>query len=215
MSWLQPREPCEEFHDFMCQVSLRPWRSAWPTIAEPSPLFVQLPQVVSPPAVEKRPCGSEPVRMSCSFGCSPRPLIGWPFSSSAVCLLMLTPSECRSSMLFATITPFALYQGPLPMRSRALTPRSPPGNQVLRYAFQLVCCDPAALASALQWASAPSSPPKLAPFPLPVLVTKNVMSCFSPPCCMAEHAANTRIPAATSAVRFISPPQERVVGRQL
>src|SRR5207253_11346798 len=35
------------------------FRSWWPTIAEPSPLFVQLPQVVSPPAVEKRPCGSE------------------------------------------------------------------------------------------------------------------------------------------------------------
>src|SRR5207248_4453899 len=92
------------------------------------------------------------------------------------------------------------------------TPASPPGRAVLRYAFQFVCFEPAALASALQCASAPSSPPRFAPFPLPVLVTKNVMSCFSPPCCMAEHAANARVAAATSAVRFISPPQERVVG---
>jgi hypothetical protein len=51
-SWLQPREPCEEFQEFMCLVSLRPVRSWWPTIADPSPLFVQFPQVVSPPAVE-------------------------------------------------------------------------------------------------------------------------------------------------------------------
>src|SRR5690242_6853827 len=174
----------------MCQVSFNPWRSWCPTIAEPSPLFVQLPQVVSPPAVEKRPDGSEPVRMSCSFGWSPRPLIGWPFSSSAVCLLMLACSECRSSRFFATITPFALYQGPLPMRSRALTPASPPGSAVLRYAFQLLCVDPAALASALQCASAPSSPPRFAPLPLPALVTKNVMSCL-PLSCRAAQAAST------------------------
>src|SRR6266446_909227 len=64
----------------MCRVSFNPCRSWWPTIAEPSPLLVQLPQVVSPPAVEKRPSGSEPVRISCSFGVSPRPLTASPFS---------------------------------------------------------------------------------------------------------------------------------------
>src|SRR5205085_8926825 len=106
-SWLQPREPCDEFHDFMCRVSFRPARSWCPTIAEPSPLLVQLPQVVSPPAVEYIPAGSEPVRMSCSFGVSPRPLIGWPFSSSAVCLLMLLLAECRSLTLRATMVPLA------------------------------------------------------------------------------------------------------------
>src|SRR6516162_1523533 len=42
-------------------------------MAEPSPLLVQLPQVVSPPAVENLPDGSEPVRMSCMFTASPRP----------------------------------------------------------------------------------------------------------------------------------------------
>src|SRR5438132_12649187 len=62
------------------------------------------------------------------------------------------------------------------MRSRALTPASPPGSAVLRYAFQFACFEPAALASALQCASAPSSPPRSAPLPLPTLVTKNVMS---------------------------------------
>src|SRR3954465_13123436 len=64
------------------------------------------------------------------------------------------------------------------MRSRALTPASPPGSQVLRYARQLACFEPAALASALQCASAPSRPPRSAPLPLPTLVTKNVMSAF-------------------------------------
>src|SRR4029079_16520238 len=88
--------------------------------------------------------------MSCSFGVSPRPLIGLPFSSSAVCLLMLTLSECRSLTFFATTTPCALRQGPLPMRSRAFTPGAPvapaPGV-ALTYAFQLPCLEPAALAS--------------------------------------------------------------------
>src|SRR5712692_9986149 len=175
-SWLQPREPCEEFQDFMCQVSFNPARSWWPTIAEPSPLFVQLPQVVSPPAVENIPAGSEPVRMSCMFGVSPRPLTIPPFSVRAVSLVILACSECRSATLFATTTPLAFFHGPLPTRSRAFTPASPAGSHVLRYACQFVCFEPAALASALQCASAPSRPPRSAPLPLPALVTKNVMS---------------------------------------
>src|SRR5581483_5977151 len=146
-------------------------------MAEPSPLFVQFPQVVSPPAVDNRPDGSDPVRMSCTFTGSPRPLIVSPFSESAVCLLMLTLSECRSSTLFATITPLALCHGPLPMRSRALTPASPPVSVVLRYARQLVSVEPAALASAAQCASAPSRPPRSAPLPFPTLETKNVIFC--------------------------------------
>src|SRR5262245_24659570 len=71
--------------------------------------------------------------------------------------------------------PLALYQGPLPIRSRAFTPASPPGSVVLRYARQLVRVEPAALASARQCASAPSSPPKSAPLPLLTLVTKKVI----------------------------------------
>src|SRR5215831_20726688 len=107
--------------------------------------------------------------------CSPRPLTVSPFSVSAVCFVMLTASECRSSTFFATMTPFTLYQGPLPIRSRAFTPGSPPGSVVLRYARQLVRVEPAALASERQCASAPSSPPKSAPLPLPTLVTKKVI----------------------------------------
>src|SRR5581483_7323029 len=134
LSWsgLQPREPCEEFHDFMCHVSFSPVMSEWPTMAEPSPLFVQLPQVVSPPAVENMPCGSEPVSMSCVLTGSPRPGTTSPFSVSAVALLILFLPECRSATFLAMTTPLAFFQGPLPMRSRALTPASPPGSVVLR-----------------------------------------------------------------------------------
>src|SRR5580765_8658818 len=159
----------------MWRVSFRPWRSWWPTIAEPSPLFVQLPQVVSPPAVEKYPAESEPVRISCSFGVSPRPLTISPFSVRAVCLVTLLCPECRSSTFLATTAPLAFCHGPLPMRLRASTPASPPGRDVLRYARQFAAFAPAALASAAQCASAPSRPPRSPPLPDPVLVTKNVM----------------------------------------
>src|SRR5689334_20752374 len=159
----------------MWRVSFRPCRSWWPTIAEPSALLVQLPQVVSPPAVEYMPCGSEPVRMSCVFGWSPRPFTFSPFSVSALSLLILLWLECRSDTLFATTTPLAFCHGPLPMRSRALTPAAPPGSVVLRYARQLVCVEPDAPARAAQCASAPSSPSRSAPLPLPTLVTKNVI----------------------------------------
>src|SRR3954467_9563737 len=86
------------------------------------------------------------------------------------------------------------------MRSRALTPASPPGSQVLRYAFQFACFEPAALASALQCASAPSSPPRSAPLPLPTLVTKNVMSCA---CTAVLHSAAS---AAAAIVAFMGAP---------
>ena len=61
------------------------------------------------------------------------------------------------------------------MRSRALT--APGwfhiGDCVLRYARQVRLPAPAACASAWQWRSAPSSPPRSPPLPGPVLVTKN------------------------------------------
>jgi len=133
-------------------------------------------QFVSPPAVEYMPLGSEPVRMSCVFTASPRPLTVSPFSVRAVALVTLLASECSSSTLLATTTPLAFCHGPLPMRSRAFTPASPPGAVVLKYAFQLVLAAPAALASAAQCASAPSRPPRLAPSPLPALVTKKLIA---------------------------------------
>src|SRR2546430_13892635 len=91
--------------------------------------------------------------MSCVLTASPRPLTISPFSVKAVCLLILFESEWRSSTLFATPTPLAFCHGPLPMRSRALTPAAPPGSVVLRYARQLVCVEPAALARAAQCAA--------------------------------------------------------------
>ena len=52
-------------------------------------LLVQLSQVRSSPAGKAVPSGCEPVRMSCRFGVSPRPLTTSPFSLSAVCLVRL------------------------------------------------------------------------------------------------------------------------------
>src|SRR5262249_46893947 len=124
-------------------------------MADPSPLLVQLPQVVSPPAVENGPIGSEPVRMSCIFTLSPRPLTISPFPLSAISLVILASSECRSSTLLPTTLPLAFCHGPLPMRSRALMPAPPPGIVVLKYARQLVCVEPADLARAAQCASRP------------------------------------------------------------
>src|SRR4051794_985014 len=71
--------------------------------------------------------------------------------------------------------PLELYQGPGPIRSRALTAGCPLAAVVLRYARHVRVAAPAApdaFASAAQCASAPASPPRLAPSPLPTLVTK-------------------------------------------
>ena len=46
-SWLQPADWCEKFQDFAQFSGSGPVRSWWPTMAEPSPLLVQAPQVVS------------------------------------------------------------------------------------------------------------------------------------------------------------------------
>ena len=97
-----------------------PLRSWWPTMAEPSVLLVHALQVVSVCGAKAVPSAREPVRMSCSLGVSPRPLITLPRSSSADSLLRLLPL-CRWATSRAMSTPLALYQGPLPMRSRALT----------------------------------------------------------------------------------------------
>src|SRR5947207_9954140 len=110
-----------------------PTSAVWPTIAAPWPsaLLVQLVQVASSgPGIAVPSCWL-PVRISCWFGVSPRPLIGLPFSSSAVSLLTLFLSLCRSATLAAISTPLAFDHGPLPIRSLALTP---PWPCVQRYA---------------------------------------------------------------------------------
>src|SRR6478735_2150421 len=141
---LHPRVACEEFHDSAGGVVSSPARSWCPTIADPSPPLVQLPQVLSSPAGNALPSGCVPVRMSCSFGWSPRPFTPSPFSVSAVCLLRLLPAPWRSATSFATTTPFAFCHGPLPMRSLALTAPDP---CVLRYARHVLPPAPAAVAS--------------------------------------------------------------------
>ena len=90
-------------------------------MAEPAPLCVQPPQVVSVAEVSRRPSAVEPVSMSCMLTASPRPLTTSPFSVSEFCLLSWLPALCRLSTLVATTTPLAFCHGPRPMRSRALT----------------------------------------------------------------------------------------------
>ena len=61
--------PCEEFHDTLATGSgFPPFRSLWPTKAEPPLLWVQLPQVVCLPgsAGIAVPSGREPVRTTFS-----------------------------------------------------------------------------------------------------------------------------------------------------
>src|SRR5215813_5420808 len=109
--------------------------------------------------------------MSCMFGVSPRPLTISPFSVSAVCLLMLF-LPWSSATSFAITSPLVFRQGPLPMRSRALTAPDP---WVLRYACHVLPPAPAAWASVWQVLSAPARPPRSAPFPEPALVMKKLM----------------------------------------
>src|SRR5215470_8626655 len=111
-----------------------------------------------------------------------------PRSVSEVSAPSLLPSPCKSSTFCATTVPFAFCHGPLPIRSRALM--APPAALVLRYARQVLLPAPAVCANFWQCRSAPSSPPRSAPLPGPVLVTKKLISgacgtccaCMLPPC---------------------------------
>src|SRR5258708_40102339 len=84
-------------------------------------------------------------------------------------------------------SPLEFCQGPLPMRSRALTVLSGAARLVLveRYACQVLPPAPTVAASFWQWASAPSRPPRSAPLPGPALVTKKVMLGACGGCCCA------------------------------
>src|SRR5206468_10036415 len=93
-------------------------------------------------------------------------------SVTALCLFKLLLLPCRSATSFAMTTPLAFCQGPVPIRSLALTACAP---CVLRYACHVRLPAPAAAASAWQCLSAPSRPPKSAPLPDPTLVTKKLM----------------------------------------
>src|SRR5262245_22157207 len=121
-------------------------------MARPSLFDVQLLHVVvfAAPRIA-RPSESEPVSMSCWFGVLPTPLTSAPFSVSALGLRTLlrsrSRSPCRSATFHAISCPLALYQGPLPMRSRALTGPCVPAATVLRYARHVRLPAPAAAAS--------------------------------------------------------------------
>ena len=66
------------------------------------------------------------------FGLSPLALMVSPFSLSPVSLLILLLLLCKSSTSFAMTTPLAFCQGPLPIRSSALTAGLPSAALVLK-----------------------------------------------------------------------------------
>src|SRR5262245_60431044 len=108
----------------------------------------------------RRPSAVEPVIMSCVLGWSLMPLTIVPFSVREFSLVSLLLSLCRSATLAATCNPLKLYQGPLPIRSRACTSPVPFSPAALRYARQVLLPAPTAAASLLQCASAPFRPPR-------------------------------------------------------
>src|SRR3970282_2294224 len=84
-------------------------------------------------------------------------------------------------MFAATRNPSALYQGPVPIRSRAFTADAACVAVALRYARHVWSPDPSAFASAWQCASAPPRPPRSPPLPTLMLVTKNFVTDLAPP----------------------------------
>src|SRR5215213_5167335 len=106
-------------------------------MADPAALLVQLLHVVFAAVPNNaRPCESDPVRMSCWFGVSPRPFTGSPFSFNANSLLIEFRSRWTSPWRSATLNAMgallALNHGPVPMRSRALTAGWPGVGAALR-----------------------------------------------------------------------------------
>src|SRR5688500_2483846 len=70
------------------------------------------------------------------------------------------------------------------MRTRAFTAGCSAVDDVLKYARHVWSPAPCAFASAWQCASAPARPPRSPPLPRPLLVTKNLVTDFSPPMAM-------------------------------
>src|SRR3954454_18884704 len=90
-------------------------------MALPKVLLVQLLQVRFMLPGHALPSMSEPVSASCQFGVEPTPEIILPRSVSELAGPSLLLSLCRSATLVAITVPLAFCQGPLPIRSRALT----------------------------------------------------------------------------------------------
>ena len=105
---LQPFEACAECHD----VGLAPPPCAI-VVADVGAAVVRAARpVVAGRRADACHRGCEPVRMSCWFGLSPRPLTTSPFSVSEFSFDSLLLSLCRSATLAATCTPLALNHGP-------------------------------------------------------------------------------------------------------
>src|SRR5580765_2678518 len=83
---------------------------------------------------------------------------------------------CNSATVPATCARFALYQGPVPIRSRALVGRLAfdASRSTLRYARHVRAPCPAAAASRWHVASAPPRPPR-SPVTLVALLTKKLI----------------------------------------
>ena len=166
-------DACAAFHDV--GFAQRPCGSKWPTVARAAALFVRWLHVTCPAAGVSEPSDWDPVRTSGRVGVSPRPFTVSAFAVRMLCLVRVAPSPCSWATLWAIRTPFALYHGPVPIRSRALTASCPVTAAVLRYACQVLPATPAASANRRQCRSAPSSPPSFAPSPGPALVRKKLV----------------------------------------
>ena len=74
----------------------------WPTMAAPSPVFVQLPHVMSLSGGNAWPSADEPVRMSCWFTTKSRQGMRRPFSDRLDLDVNLVDTECSSSTFAAS-----------------------------------------------------------------------------------------------------------------
>ena len=101
-------------------------------MAEPSPLFVQLPQVVSPAGRGEHAlrvgAGQNIVRVDRVAAAADR----LAFFGQSRLLIDIVLIGVQIVDALATTTPLAFCHGPLPTRSRALTPAAPLGSVVLR-----------------------------------------------------------------------------------
>ena len=135
-AWLQPVVACEEFQD----VPL-PMRSEWPTCAEPVALLVQLLQVWSALSVSARPsvlrAGEHvvQVRRRVADAADDLALLGERGLLEQIAAALRLNQRVAVQLatgLSRCGAPFELYQGRVPMRSRALTAGWPGRACVLR-----------------------------------------------------------------------------------
>ena len=155
-------------------------RSWWPTCARPPASDVQLPQVRSSLPAKRRPVrpgtGQDVVDVR-------RISDAVDFVQALGHRVFLADAGGRAVELVEigrNQNPAGVVPGPVPIRSRAFTAGWPGRAVGTRYARHVWSPAPSAAASAWQWASAPESPPRFPPRPLPRLVTKNRVTDLAP-----------------------------------